>query len=62
MSIENEVEELNLQVGLVILSSDDDKIQEREQQVNHAELNQQETQSLHIPEVVQEQFDHMPLQ
>jgi hypothetical protein len=45
----------------VIPSNDDDKIQEKEQQVNHTELNQ-ETLSLHIPEVVQERFHHTPLQ
>jgi hypothetical protein len=48
---ENEVEELNIQVGLLVPSSDDDKIQEKEQQISHAEFNQQEILSLHIPAV-----------
>jgi hypothetical protein len=58
---ETEVEGMNLQVGLLVHSSDDDKFQEKEQQVNHAELNHQETSALHIPTMVQEQFDQLPL-
>jgi hypothetical protein len=51
----------NLQVGSLVPSNDDDKIQKEEQQISHAELNQHETLSLHIPTVVQEQFDEIPL-
>jgi hypothetical protein len=46
---EDEDEEPNLQVGSLIPSINDDKIQKEEQQISHAELNQQETLSLHIP-------------
>jgi hypothetical protein len=56
------LEEWNVQVGLVIPSSDDDKIQEEEPQVNHVEIDQQETSSLHIPTMVSEQFDQIPSQ
>jgi hypothetical protein len=60
----HEDEELSLQVGLLVPSSEDDKIQKEEQQINHAELNQQEALSLHIPAVVfgHEQFDEIPSQ
>jgi hypothetical protein len=46
----------------LVHSSDDDKYQEQEPQVNHVEFNQQETSSLHIPTVIQEQFYQQPLQ
>jgi hypothetical protein len=36
-------------VDSLVPSSDDDKIQKEEQQISHAELNQHETLSLHIP-------------
>jgi hypothetical protein len=54
---ENEDEEPNFQVGLLVPSSDDHKIQKEQQQISHAELDQRETLSLHIPAVVREQFD-----
>jgi hypothetical protein len=59
---EDEGEELSVQECSLVHSSDDDKFQEEEPQVNHVEINQQETSSLHIPTVVQEQFDQLPLQ
>jgi hypothetical protein len=59
---EDEDEELSVQVCSLVHSSDDDKFQEEEPQVNYVEFNQQETSSLHIPAVVQEQFDQIPLQ
>jgi hypothetical protein len=58
-SHEDEYDKPNLQVGLLISSINDDKIQREEQQINHVELNQQETLSLHILVVVQEWFDEI---
>jgi hypothetical protein len=55
---EDEDEELSFQV----CSINDDKVWQEEPQVNYAEFNQQETSSLHIPTVVQEQFDQLLLQ
>jgi hypothetical protein len=40
----------------------DDEVWQEEPQVNYAELDQQETSSVHIPVVVQEQLDQIPLQ
>jgi hypothetical protein len=54
---EDEFKEMSLQVGSLAPSSDDDKIQNEEQQISHEELNQPKTLSLHIPIVIQEQFD-----
>jgi hypothetical protein len=54
---ENEAEELKVQAGLLVPSSDEDEIQKMEQQVIHAEFNQHKILGLHIPAVTQEQFD-----
>ena len=59
---EDEGEELSVQESSLVHSSDDDKFQEEDPQVNHVEINQQETSSLHIPTVFQEQFNQLPLQ
>jgi len=58
---EDKDEEPNLQMGSLISSINDDKIQKEEKQISHAELNQQETSSLHIPIVIQEQLDWITL-
>jgi hypothetical protein len=55
-------ETLSVQECSLVHSSDDDKFQEGEPQVNHVEINQQETSSLHIPAIIQEQFYQLPLQ
>jgi hypothetical protein len=58
----HEDQELSAQVCSSVHSSDEDKFQEEEPQVNHVEFNQQETSSFHIPTMVQEQLDQLPLQ
>jgi hypothetical protein len=58
---EDEDEKSSLQVGLLIPSNHDDKFQKHEQQINHAELNQLDSLSLHIPMVIQEQFIEIPM-
>jgi hypothetical protein len=57
-----EARESGFQVCSLVSSINDDKIQQEEQQTNDADLNQQESLPLHIPTVVQEQFDQIPLQ
>jgi hypothetical protein len=59
---EDKDEEPNLQMGSLISSINDDKIQKEEKQISLAKLNQQETSSLHIiPIVIQEQLDRITL-
>ena len=59
---EDEYEESSAQLCSFVHSSDGDKFQEEEPQVNHVEISQQETSSFHIPTIFQEQFDQLPLQ
>jgi hypothetical protein len=59
---EDEGEDLSVQECSLVHSNNDDNFQQEEPQVNHVEINQQETSSLHIPAVVPEQFDQLPLQ